>query len=163
MNRNCHVDLIGLVPIGVARRIDNSVEKTFRDIKAMHKVRAFLNVSLHKRQVSLQFGIAFARRTNDEIEQLLRLLSDISLEDDGADRHQRAFIDLEPQSVSTLDLVAHAYFQVAVLAIEKFHEKGEIVPARWSEPVLFDRGQLFLYLRTQFLFLERLLSTELNI
>ena len=84
MDRDDCVHLIRLIVVGVARRIDNGVEKTFRDIKPMHQVGAFLDIGCDKWQIFLQFRIALARRSDRKIEQLLRWFGSVALEDDRA-------------------------------------------------------------------------------
>ena len=49
VNRDDHVHLIGLVVKDITRRIDNRVQKTFRNVKAMGQVCSLLHVRSNER------------------------------------------------------------------------------------------------------------------
>ena len=55
LNRDGHIDAVRVLAKGVARLIDSRVEKTLRNVKTMHQVRAFLDVGGDKRKMLLQF------------------------------------------------------------------------------------------------------------
>src|SRR5436190_3476794 len=97
----------------------------------MNEFNAFLNVRRNKWQFFLKFRISLTRRTDYVIEQLLRRLRIIPVESDRAESHQHAFVDLEPQTIPTLDLIFHRRLGVTVLAVINLDEEGEIVRARW--------------------------------
>ena len=84
MNRNDDVNLIVLrLKLGT-QRIDGHVQKTFRQIKSLHQMGAFLHIGGHKRQPFLKLGISLASRTDHVIEKFLRRLVYVSIEDHSA-------------------------------------------------------------------------------
>src|SRR5436305_11744216 len=105
MERNGHVDPVRFVVKRVAWLIDSGVEKTFRDIQAVHQLGPILNVGCYEWKMALELGITLASRPDYKLEQFVGRLGRISLESDRAQSHQRAFVDLEPQPVAILDFI----------------------------------------------------------
>src|ERR1700730_13532127 len=162
VNRDRHVRLICLRTEFESRLFNDGIEKSLRQVKAVHDLGAFAHVRFHERQILLQLRIPLARRPDRKLKKLVGRLVHIADKVDVAEGHDRAFVDLEPQSISRLDLVVHAHIEVAVFAIKKFEKEGEIICSRRRQAIRVDGRDLLLELRTQFFFFEDALSLKLN-
>src|SRR6266446_768220 len=68
MNRNDNVNFTTLLLKLVTRRIDYSIQKSFRHIKPLHQVHAFLHIGSHEGYVFLESRISLAGGAHDVFE-----------------------------------------------------------------------------------------------
>ena len=131
MNWNNDIDVVTLRLKLIARRIDYDIEKTFRNVKTLHQVRALLHVGGHEGQPIVKARISLAGRSYHVLEKLVRRLARVSVEKHRLQHEARAFRDVQTQSIRRFNHVVHVHFRVAVLSIKNLKEECEIVrPSR---------------------------------
>src|SRR5437867_2864068 len=143
VNWNDDVNLVTLVLKVLMRLINQSVQKTFRHIKPLDEARSLLHVGGYKRQCFLEAGISLARRPDHVIEEFVRRLPSVSMEDDRVQHESRTFSNIQPQPARRFDHVMYIHFRVAVFSIENFQKKGQVVRASRTQSKILDCGDLF--------------------
>src|SRR5258707_9832084 len=130
VDRDDHVRFAALPVKGVTWRINHRIQKTLGEIETMHQVRSFLHVSGNERQSFLRLGIPLPRRSNCVLKEFVAWLAHIPVEDDRPQRITRTLSNIEAQPVLGFDRVVHIDVCIAMLAVEDFEKKREIVAAR---------------------------------
>ena len=108
----------------------------------MHEVCSLLHVCGNERQILLQLRVSLTGWPDYVLEKPVSGFLYVSIKDDGAERHQRAFRDIKAQPVLRLDRIMHVHFYVSVLAVENFQKKRQIVRARRAQSIIVDRCDL---------------------
>ena len=127
MNRNDDVNVTALLLKVVTRRIDYSIQKTVRDIKAIHEVRSLLHIGGHKWQPFLELRVSLAGWPHHVLEEFVGWLARVSVEGHRVQHKPRTFRDVQAQSVRRFDHIVHVHFRVAVFSVKNFEEEGQIV------------------------------------
>ena len=143
MNRNDNVHLVALPLELVTRRIDYNIQKTVRDVKTLYEMRSFLHIGSDKGQSLFQPRVALAGRPDHVLEQFVRRLMRVSMEDDLPQHKSGTFGNVQTHAPRRFDDVMHVHFRVAVFSIKNFKEKGEVVCPRGIQSKILNRSDLF--------------------
>ncbi len=96
----------------------------------MNEFRAFFHIRRNKWKVRLKLRITFPRRSDRVVEEDFSGLTSVADKVNQAQRDQRTFFDIEPQTITRFDGVTHTHLGVAMFAIEQLEKKRRIISPR---------------------------------
>src|SRR5947199_35777 len=113
------------------------------DLHRHSAIHLFLHIGSNKRQSLFEPRVALAGRPDHVLEQFVRRLMRVSMEDDLPQHKAWTFGNDQTHALRRFDDVMHVHFRIAVFPIKNFKEKGEVVCARGIQSKILNRSDLF--------------------